>query len=120
MLVNKYRAAIERTYIDRCIVIEYVKEKQLNGSTALSGVTAYTDIPCRLSFVSKSAAVGTETVTNTAQTIKLFLSPDIEIKAGAKITVSHDGRTTEYKSSGFPAVYRTHQEIPLVLFDERA
>lgn len=48
---------------------------------------------------------------------KLFISPDVAIKAGSKIIVTQHGRTTEYSNSGVPAVYPTHQEIMLTLFN---
>ena len=49
--------------------------------------------------------------------MKLFISPDVLIKAGSKIIVTQHGRTTEYSNSGVPAVYPTHQEIMLTLFE---
>lgn len=52
-----------------------------------------------------------------SQSVKLFISPDIVIKAGSKIIVTQHGRTTEYSNSGVPAVYPTHQEIMLTLFE---
>lgn len=51
----------------------------------------------------------------TSQIIKLFMSPEIEIKPGAKITVTQAGVTETYECSGTPAVYETHQEIILKL-----
>ena len=54
------------------------------------------------------------------QATKLFISPDITIKPGSKITVTQTGVTTEYTGSGVPAVYPTHQEIMLELFESWA
>ena len=119
-MTNIHRKAIESTYTDTCTVTENVKIKKDNKTTSFRKSEVYTDIPCRLSFKSVSSATGTGTVTKITQSITLFISPDIEIKAGSKITVTHDGRTTQYKRSGFPAVYMTHQEIPLELYDENA
>lgn len=45
------------------------------------------------------------------------IPPDVVIKAGSKIIVTQHGRTTEYSNSGVPAVYPTHQEIMLTLFN---
>ena len=45
--------------------------------------------------------------------IKLFLSPDIRVKAGCRISVTQNGITQEYKNSGETAMYRHHQEIVL-------
>lgn len=60
-----------------------------------------------LSFGSIAAAVQTGTVATVSQAVKLFLSPDITIKPGSKLKVTQTGVTTEYSSSGVPAVYPT-------------
>lgn len=111
------RKAVESTYAGVVTVSEYKKVKDPN--TAL---TSYKEVvvlnqPCSLSFESIAAAVQTGTVATVSQAVKLFLSPDITIKPGSKIKVTQTGVTTEYKSSGVPAVYPTHQEIMLELFD---
>lgn len=49
------------------------------------------------------------------QTVKLFLKPEKIIEPGSKITVTQNGVTTDYASSGKPAVYETHQEVILEL-----
>lgn len=120
MIEDLYRRAIEKTYTDLCTVTEFEKFTKGNKTTAFRENVKYSDIPCRLSLESKNAAAGTGTVTNISQSVMLFVSPDVEIKAGSKITVKHDGVSTDYKQSGFPAVFKTHREIPLELFDERA
>lgn len=120
MIENAYRKAIEKTYTDTCTVTEYEKYKKANKTNGFRERNMYENVSCRLSFKTVNSASGTGTVTKIGQIITLFISPDIDIKAGSKITVTHDGRTTEYKRSGFPAVYRTHQEIPLELFEENA
>ncbi|HBG8562141.1 TPA: hypothetical protein KRH50_003618, partial [Clostridioides difficile] len=50
------------------------------------------------------------------QTIKLFISPDIEIKAGSKLIINDK----EYVRSGESAIYPNHQEIILELFKDKA
>lgn len=50
----------------------------------------------------------------------MFVSPDVTIKPGSMLTVAQNGVTTEYTSSGVPAVYPTHQEIILELSDKWA
>ena len=52
--------------------------------------------------------------------IKLFISSDIVIKSGSKLTVTQTGVTTAYTGSGVPAVYPTHQETILELFESWA
>ncbi|MDP4152600.1 MAG: hypothetical protein Q8865_04040 [Bacillota bacterium] len=84
--------------------------------TSFEPVELVTDEPCRLSFKNIANAVETATGNKVSQVVKLFLSPEINVPAGAKITVTQNGRTTAYKNSGEPAVYSSHQEIILELF----
>lgn len=49
--------------------------------------------------------------------IKLFVLPDISIKAGSEILVTHLGKETKYISCGDPINYKSHAEILLVRED---
>lgn len=114
------RKAIEKMYDDTCNVIERQKVKDpLTKKTGFTETTVLLAEPCRLSYKSVPATGEGDTAT-VSQEIKLFLSPDVEIKAGSKIEVTHKGVTTAYKRSSKAAVYETHQEIVLVLFDRWA
>lgn len=115
------RSAIESTYLGECDVVEFIEEKDPKTKvTSKKTVTAFEKIPCRLSFSEKKAAVITETAAEISGDAKLFISPDIKIKSGSKITVRQDNMTREYCASGVPAVYPTHCEIMLELFDKRS
>ena len=70
-------------------------------------------IPCHLSYASTAPAAGSDTVTTMAQTIKLFLAPELVIPPGSRIEVTQQGRTESYAQSGKAAVYSSHQEIML-------
>lgn len=113
------RRAIESTYDGVATVVEHKKVR--NKETKL---TEYEDAvvlerqPCRLSFSKVTAVVQGESAASAAQTTKLFISPDIHIKPGSKITVTQSGVTNDYTYSGVPATYATHQEIILDLFKE--
>lgn len=48
--------------------------------------------------------------------LRLFLAPEIKVAPGSKITITQNGVVGEYKNSGVPAMYDTHQEIMLELF----
>lgn len=91
-----------------------------------SKLTEYRDVkvlenqPCRLSFETLKQAMSSEPATAVTQVIKLFLPPNIMIRAGSKITVTQDGVTADYTYSGIPAVYPTHQEIILERFERWA
>ena len=114
------RKAQEQLYDGVCTVIEYRKVK--DEKTKLSGmedVIVLEGQPCRISFSKVSQSIQGESSANISQSIKLFISPDVTIQPGSKITVTQNGVTTVYKSSGVPAVYATHQEIMLELYEER-
>ena len=88
--------------------------------TTEKDVAVLEDEPCRLSYSSVSAVDQTESAAKTAQVTKLFLSPDVQIKPGAKITVTQAGAVRTFECSGVPAVYPTHQEIVLKLAERYA
>lgn len=112
----KVKSAIEKLYIGKVTITEHQKVKKANKSTGFEDVVVLKDQPCRLSF---------KTITNTNQTdtlaaavtqiTKVFLAPDIKVKAGSKLTITQNGVTTDYECSGKPAYYTSHQEIVLKL-----
>lgn len=113
------RKAIESTYEGIAVVTEYqkVKDKE-SGLTNGIPVVVLENQPCRLSFERLQIANQTESAASVTQTTKLFISPDINIKPGSKITVAQAGKAAAYTYSGVPAVYDTHQEIVLDLFTD--
>lgn len=113
----KARVAIESLYDGKCTIIEHQKVKKENKSTGFQDVVVHEDIPCRLSFKTINGAKQSDTTAAITQTTKVFVAPEIQVKPGSKLTITQNGVTTEYKSSGKPAFYNTHQEIILELFD---
>lgn len=113
----KTRKAIESLYDGRCTIIEYQKFKKENKSTGFQEVVVHDGIACRLSFKAISGANPSDTASSVSQTIKAFLAPEIVVKPGSKLSITQNGVTTDYKASGTPAVYSTHQEIILSLFE---
>jgi len=112
------RKAIESTYEGVLTVTEHKKVTDENTKlTNYQDVVVMENWPCHLSFETLNSAVQSESAAAVAQTAKLFVSPDVVIKAGSKITVTQAGVTTDYTCSGIPAVYETHQEIILELFE---
>ena len=114
------RKAIESTYKGLCTIYEYKEiEDPDTGETIVSPepVPVHENIPCKLS--KKTIAPASEA--EVANTIKyepvLFINPDIEVKPGSKIVVTQHGATREYKRSGEPFIYETHQEIVLQRID---
>ena len=113
----KVRKLIESLYDGTCTITEHQKVKRENKSTGFEDVIVLQNQPCRISFQTVNSTSATDTgASSLSQVVKLFISPDIDVKPGSKIIVAQNGITTEYQNSGEPAHYTTHQEIILELF----
>lgn len=113
------RQALESTYCDKCSINEKVKNK-VEGVTSFSDQIVISEQPCKISFESIPTANESDTVAPIQQSVKLFIAPELDIKPGSRIDITHLGVTTFYKRSGKPAVYHTHQEVVLELWKENA
>lgn len=116
-IMSLVRKTIESMYIGTCDVIEY--QKSIDPVTKKSGfveVPVLLAQPCRVSF-KDIKSTGDGNTAGVTQQIKLFVAPEVIIKEGSKIEVTQNGRKETYANSGKPAVYETHQEIILTLFD---
>lgn len=116
-MVDARRKAIESLYVDTCDIVEYQKVQKANKSVGFEEVVVCEQQPCRLSIDSTTQTASSNNAATVAQTVKLFIAPEINVKPGSKIIVTHCGRTTAYKNSGFSALRSQHQEINLELFD---
>lgn len=115
------RKAIESTYIGECDVIEYKTTKnKINKRNEHKEEIVLRKQKCRISFENISNSTQDGNTNNITQIIKLFIAPEINIKTGSKIIVTQNKKTQAYKNSGEPAVYETHQEIMLELFESWA
>ena len=113
--------AIESRYKGFCDILEKRKVKdEITKATVLKDIAVLSNQPCRLSYSSSGTANQTDTVSNIEQTIKLFITPEIKVAPGSKLRITQNGVTTDYISSGVPAVYETHQEVSLELEKENA
>lgn len=116
-MVKRARKALESMYEGTCDIVEHKKVKKSNGATVSEDVKALEKEPCRLSFKTITSTNPTDTGASVLkQTTTLFINPDIKIAPGLKIVVTQNNITNEYKQSGEPAMYDTHQEIILELF----
>ncbi len=112
------KQVLESTYDGVCTVIEHKKVKDAESKLIkFKDIVVLKDQPCHLVFKTVTSTVQSDSAARAEQIIKLLLSPDVVIKAGSKITVIQEGVTTDYACSGEPAVYATHQEIVLRLFE---
>lgn len=120
-MFNSARQALETLYTGKCTITEYQKTTDPDTKkTSFKEIDVATDIPGRLSFSTVSAATAGSGSVAVAQTVKWFMAPDITVKPNSRLTVTQNGITTTYKSSGVPAVHETHQEIELTLFERWA
>ncbi len=106
-------------FIGTCTIFEVEKYVRENKTIGFNEKVVYSDVPCRLSFntnrsVNESADEYGH-ILEVSQKVKLFLSKDIEVRAGSRISISQNGKTYKYKKSGTGRFYQTHQEISLVL-----
>lgn len=125
MDINKYsdkvRAAAEKLYCGAMTVVE--KKEEFDEDTKITDfaeTVVLENEPCRVSYDSITVTGAQDGANIKAQEIRLFCSPDIDIKEGSKIIVTQHGVTEAYQKSGTPAVYKSHQEIKLRLFEDWA
>lgn len=115
------RKAVESRYRGLCDILEKRKVKdEVTKATVLRDTVVLSNQPCRLSYSSSGTANQTDTVSNIEQAIKLFIAPEIKIVPGSKLRITQNDVTTDYISSGVPAVYETHQEVCLEMEKEKA
>lgn len=114
------RAALESLYKDTCNIYERVDYVKENGSTGQRMELVTDDMPCRISYSNISANSETDKAAYKSQGVKLFFSPNRDIKPGSMVEVTRENTTTKYKASGEPAIYPTHKEIELELWEVRA
>lgn len=117
-VVEIARKNIEKLYDCKCDIVEYQKVQKENKSTSFKEVTTFLNQSCKISYEKTSTINLIDgNGANVPLSIKMFISPYIEIKTGSKIIATNKlGQVKEYKSSGEPAIYDTHQEIMLELF----
>ncbi len=114
---TKARKAIELLYEHTCIVVEYQNIKDpVTKITSSQEIPVLENQPCKLSYSTIKSVNQTESVGTVSQVVKIFVAPEVIIKPGSKIIVTHNGITESYKNSGLPAIYNSHQEITLEIF----
>lgn len=113
--VVKAKKAIERLYDRKCTIYENKSFQKENGTTGQRWEVVAENIPCRISFSQIASATIGEKAASVSQVIKLFLSPEIIVKAGSRVKVIKDTWIDYFEAAGVPAVYDSHQEVMLVL-----
>ena len=129
-LFKPLKAAVESLYSGICTVTATTPTfDESTKQTTHTETTLFTNQPCRLSFISAPPSDKLVSFSNNLihsdtprahfvdQQIKLFIDPALDIPPGSKISVTQNGLTQYFKSSGAPAVYSSHQEIELARLD---
>lgn len=115
---KSYAATIKSLWQGKCTVTVRNNDTtdENTGRVVVGEVDTYTNEPCRISFDTVNATQPENNAANIVQSITLFIDRAVVIPEGSKITVTQNGVTAVYEKSGKPAVYSTHQEIPLEIF----
>lgn len=115
---KSYAAAIKSLWRGKCTVTVRNNDTtdENTGRVVVGEVDTYTNEPCRISFDTVNATQPENNAANIVQSIMLYIDREVVIPEGSKITVTQNGVTAVYEKSGKPAVYSTHQEIPLEIF----
>ncbi len=119
MVIPKgYNKAIQSLWDGRATITvrEGVLDERTGRTEPVERVTA-SELPCRISFATVKSTEPDEEAARVAQTVTLYIDPDLVIPEGAKITVTQNQVTTDYERSGKAAVYTDHQEVPLELWE---
>ncbi|MBR6400051.1 MAG: hypothetical protein IKS17_02350 [Firmicutes bacterium] len=109
------RSVLETLYEDTCDIYGYEDIVEDGVNKGQQETLLYEAQPCRVSFSTIKNAEQYDTAAETEQTVKLFISPDVQVKEGCRIVIERDGEVLNYRHSGKAAVYPTHREIMLVL-----
>ena len=130
MVTRRHKKNIESFYTDVCNVYENIKTRDAKTKTTKTKRTLVHELlPCRMSFGSYVRPSGDEITSNLTLSVVLFLSPNVEIKAGSEFEVERNvlsnedatlPRVVKLKNSAPPYIYQTHQEITCSILEDYA
>lgn len=120
--INYIKKQYEKLYDCTANVYRYGKTTTPAGATriGISGTPVISDMPCRISQKEINSPIKSqsESQNNISYEIKLFCSPEHEIKAGDRLEINKDGKIIKIFEVGEPfPPYQTHQEILLHRLD---
>ena len=107
---KRAREIAETQYQDSCTVIEQNKKNEQMEEIVLENQ------PCKLTYRNLTSSKESTTTNEVIQEILLFIAPEVDIKPGSKLEITHKGKVETFKNSGKPNILDTHQEIILEIF----
>ena len=111
---GRFGTFAKRLFDGTCDIYEYIYIKdEETGVLNKDLVLTLSGEPCRLAYLGSPAA-GEGAAAAIRQRVRLFLSPNLEVKAGSFVRVAQSGRAREFILAGEPEIYGTHQEIELI------
>jgi len=119
---ERARLAQESLYGDTCTITAFEEvDDPDTGMSDLIEVVEVENQPCKLSFETLPVAGSEDDGSVSArQVVKLFMSPDVTVKADSKITVTRMGIDYIYKRSGEVHIDEVHQEFTLEPYEDKA
>lgn len=116
------KPALAFLWTDKCTITNVELTTNEDGVSSMEDVVIIQDEPCRISYKTLVAPTdnGTDTAAERVQDVTLFIRPDLSIPAGSKIAVTRNGITVHYSNSGQPKIYDSHQEISLMIDEDKA
>ncbi len=107
-------------FFGKCDIYETRAFTDERGVTKEALQPVYEDVDCRLVFGGRDNYSAQRTASGRAHkndsvlNVRVFLSPDIYVRAGSIIRVRQNGHFYSLRSTGEGAVYRYHQELMAV------
>lgn len=127
MKLGAFSGIITTMFTDKMDITRYVERTNSDGTTEteLPDIPLYTDVSCRISFVSEeNPKDGTVDDNPVKSKPKIFCKIDADVQAGDYITVHRIGDNGNVMATfsgqvGLPSIYPTHKEA-LFLIKESA
>lgn len=121
MKLSGFGSLLQLMYKDKMDVYRYSQYEEEDGSTyiGLSDKPIYSQIPCRVSFVTNDISEPTaEDINHLSLHIKIFCAANTDIKKGDKLVAYRMGDNGEVLETytgkaSKPRQYVTHKEISL-------
>lgn len=119
VLIDKATLRVARQRLYYGLADIYGARKTTDPITGITKVESdallHQNVPCKLSHKTIKEDSQTDGPSVVAHSIKVSITNEIVIPSGSKMTITQNGKSATYKSSGESAQFIVHQEVPLVI-----